>query len=187
MAEPTRRMLLAASALVWTGGTGVMAADKDKLAWDFSFPGIEGGTIDFAAFKGRVLLVANTASFCGYTYQYEALQKLYDARKSAGLVVIGVPSQDFNQESADNKTVKDFCETRFGIDFPMTGLAHVRGAQAAPFYAWVNSQRLWHPNWNFNKVLIGRDGRILGTFGSSDEPNGAALTKAIDQALAAAV
>ena len=84
--------------------------------------------------------------------------------------------------SADNKTVKDFCETRFGIDFPMTGLAHVRGAQAAPFYAWVNSQRLWHPNWNFNKVLIGRDGRVVDWF-SAVGGMGAKLDRAIEAAL----
>ena len=162
-----------------------MAGTTDKRAWDFSFPAIEGGTLDFSAYRGHVLLVVNTASFCGYTYQYDALQKLYDSKKAAGLVVIGVPSQDFNQESDDNKTVKEFCDTRFGIDFPMAGLSHVRGALAAPFYAWVNAQALWHPTWNFNKVLVGRDGRIVGTFGSSDEPGGPALTKAIEAALVA--
>jgi len=187
MADLTRRLVLAASAFACMGGTGAMAADKDKLAWNFSFPAIEGGTLDFAAFKGRVLLVTNTASFCGYTYQYEALQKLYDAQKDAGLVVIGVPSQDFNQESADSRTVKEFCDTRFGIDFPMTAVAHVRGALAAPFYAWVNAQRLWHPSWNFNKVLVGRNGQIIGTFGSSDEPDGPPLSQAVAAALAAPV
>ena len=96
--------------------------------------------MNFADFKGRVLLVTNTASFCGYTYQYEALEKLHTARSAAGLTVIGVPSQDFNQESADNATVKTFCETRFDIDFPLTAISHVRGAQAAPFYAWVKSR-----------------------------------------------
>ena len=185
MADPTRRLLLAVSLPGLTGGVRAMAGTMNKLAWDFSFPAIDGGMLELAAYRGQVLLVVNTASFCGYTYQYEALQKLYDAKKSAGLVVIGVPSQDFNQESGDNQTVKDFCDTRFGIDFPMAGLSHVRGVLAAPFYTWVNAQALWHPAWNFNKVLIGRDGRIAGTFGSSDEPAGPALTKANDAALAA--
>jgi len=186
MAELTRRAMLAAS-MLFTEGVRAMAAGTDKQAWDFSFPGIDGGTLDFQAFEGRVLLGTNTASFCGYTYQYDALQKLHEAKQSAGLVVIGVPSQDFNQESADNKTVNDFCDTRFGIDFPMSALAHVRGPQAAPFYAWVNAQAHWQPAWNFNKVPIGRDGRILGTFGSSEEPEGPALTKAVGAALAATV
>ncbi len=186
MADLTRRSALAAALFGVIGGGGAMAADAEVLAWDFSFPAIEGGTLDFNAFRGKVLLVANTASFCGYTYQYEALQKLHEAREKAGLVVIAVPSQDFNQESADNKTVKDFCDARFGIDFPMAGLAHVRGPHAAPFYAWVATQRQWQPAWNFNKVLVGRDGRVAGTFGSSDEPDGPVLAEAIAAALAIA-
>jgi glutathione peroxidase len=164
-----------------------MAADKDEVAWAFSFPSIDGGSLDLAAFKGRVLLVANTASFCGYTYQYEGLEKLHAARSAAGLTVIGVPSQDFNQESADNATVKAFCETRFDIDFPLAAISHVKGAQAVPFYAWVAAQKQWQPAWNFNKVLIGRDGRIAGTFGSGDEPDGPALSGAIDTALSRTV
>jgi glutathione peroxidase len=182
MAKITRRTIL-----MITGGMMLMAADKDQLAWSFEFPSIDGGTLTFAAFKGRVLLVTNTASFCGYTYQYEGLQKLYATKSSAGLTVIGVPSQDFNQESADNSTVKTFCETRFDIDFPLTAISHVRGGQAAPFYAWVAAQKQWQPQWNFNKVLIGRDGRIAGTFGSGDEPDGPELLQAIDAALVRAV
>ena len=99
-----------------------MAAAKPTLAWDFSFPAIDGGTLDFRTFTGGVLLVVNTASFCGYTYQYEGLRKLYDAKAAEGLTVIGVPSRDFNQESPDNKTVKAFCETKYGIDFPLSGV-----------------------------------------------------------------
>jgi len=162
----------------------LMAAAKDTLAWDFSFPAIEGGTLALRPFTGRVLLVVNTASFCGYTYQYEGLRKLHDARAADGLTVIGVPSQDFNQESPDNKTVKTFCETQFGIDFPLAGVSHVKGPSAAPFYAWVREAVSWEPNWNFNKVLIARDGRIAGTFGSGDEPDGAKLAAAITAALA---
>jgi glutathione peroxidase len=166
------------------GGGILMAAGTEKLAWDFSFPAIEGGTLDFRTLKGHVLLVVNTASFCGYTYQYDGLEKLHETRKADGLTVIGVPSQDFNQESPDNKTVKTFCETRFGIDFPLTGLAHVKGPSAAPFYGWVRETASWEPNWNFNKVLIGRDGGIAGTFGSGDEPDGGKLSAAIAAALA---
>ena len=134
-----------------------------------------------------MLLVANTASFCGYTYQYEGLEKLHNAEAAAGLTVVGVPSQDFNQESADDATVKTFCETRFGIDFPLTAVSHVRGAQAAPFYAWVRGERNWQPAWNFNKVLIGRDGRVAATFGSSDEPDGPKLSTAIETELGRAI
>jgi glutathione peroxidase len=178
MTEPTRRVLLLAAM-----GVG-MAANKESLAWDFGFPAIDEGRLDFAAFRGRVLLVTNTASFCGYTYQYEGLEKLHKADQGRGLTVVGVPSQDFNQESADNGTVKTFCEATFGVQFPMTGISHVRGAAAAPFYAWVRAQRGWEPSWNFNKVLIGRDGRIADTFGSGDEPQGPKLSQAIEAELA---
>jgi glutathione peroxidase len=160
-----------------------MAEGQDKTAWDFSFPAIGGGELDLAAFKGRVLLVANTASFCGYTYQYAGLEKLHQEAAANGVTVIGVPSQDFNQESPDNGTVKTFCETRFGVDFPLAGLSAVRGSSAAPFYAWVRAETGWEPSWNFNKVLIGRDGRVAGTFGSGDEPQGDKLAKAIAAAL----
>ena len=112
-------------------------AARRKTSWDFSFPSIDGGTLDLRAFAGRVLVVVNTASFCGYTYQYEGLKKLDEASAADGLTVIGVPSQDFNQESPDNKTVKTFCETRYGVDFPLAGVSHVKGPAAAPFYAWV--------------------------------------------------
>jgi glutathione peroxidase len=168
---------------VLAGGIS-MAATNEKLAWDFEFPAIDGGSLDFRAFAGHVLLVVNTASFCGYTYQYDGLRKLHEARAGDGLTVIGVPSQDFNQESPDNKTVKTFCETQYGIDFPLAGVSHVKGRSAAPFYAWVHETVSWEPNWNFNKVLIGRDGRIAGTFGSGDEPDGRKLSSAIVAALA---
>jgi glutathione peroxidase len=158
----------------------------EPLAWDFDFPSIDSGLLNLGAFRGRVLLVANTASFCGYTYQYEALQKLHKAASPRGLTVIGVPSRDFNQESADNGTVKAFCEGRFGVEFPLAGIEHVRGAEAAPFYAWVREQRRWEPGWNFNKVLIGRNGRIAGTFGAGDEPEGPKLSAAIEEQLAKA-
>jgi glutathione peroxidase len=178
MLDPTRRAVLAAA-----GGFFMTGAAEDETAWSFSFPGIEGGTLTFADYKGRVLLVANTASFCGYTYQYDGLQKLHETKSAAGLTVVGVPSQDFNQESADNGTVKTFCETRFGIDFPLAAVSHVLGPKAAPFYAWVKAQRNWQPSWNFNKVLVGRDGRIIATFDSGDEPDGPAISKALAAAL----
>ena len=178
MGVTRRRAVLAA-----LGGVVAMAAGKARQAWDFSFPAIEGGTLDLAAFRGKALLVVNTASFCGYTYQYEGMRKLHMARAAEGLAVIGVPSQDFNQESPDNKTVKEFCETQFGIDFPLAGVSHVKGPSATPFYAWVRETAGWEPNWNFNKVLIGRDGGIAGTFGSGDEPEGAKLSGAIKAVL----
>jgi len=178
----SRRAMLATS-LGALGMTEARAADP--LAWDFTFPAIEGGDLPLARFKGKVLLVVNTASFCGFTYQYEALEKLNKARMAAGLVVVGVPSQDFNQESDSNAKVKAFCDATFGVDFPMAGLSRVRGDDAAPFYKWVKAQRSWEPSWNFNKVLIGRDGKIMACFGSGDEPDGMRVQNAIAAALSA--
>jgi glutathione peroxidase len=186
MVEATRRSWLGL-VLGLGGGALLMAADKDEVAWTFSFPAIEGGTVNLGDFKGRVLLVTNTASLCGYTYQYEGLEKLHTARSAAGLTVIGVPSRDFNQEYADDATVKTFCDTRFDIDFPLTTVSHVTGTSAVPFYAWVKMRKQWQPQWNFNKVLIGRNGRIAGTFGSGDEPDGPALSRAIEAELARTV
>ena len=183
MAEATRRSLLAAALM--SAATGAEALTMEQLAWSFTFPDIEGGTLDLAAHKGRVLLVVNTASFCGYTRQYDALQKLHAERARDGLVVIGIPSQDFNQEAGTEAEVKRFCEANFGIDFPMTAILKVRGAQAHPFYRWVKGARGWEPGWNFNKVLVGRDGRVAGVFGASDEPTGSRLSAAIAAAIAA--
>lgn len=157
------------------------------LAWDFKFPSIEDGVLDFKDLKGRVLLVVNTASFCGYAYQYETLEKLYKDMEPKGLTVVGVPSRDFFQESSENKTVQEFCELTYGVKFPMTGILPVRGRDAHPFYKWVRSVQSWQPTWNFNKILIGRDGKIIGNYGSTEEPNGATLTAAIDAALKVAV
>jgi glutathione peroxidase len=159
-------------------------AEQEKRAWDFSFAAIEGGTLDLRSFAGHVLVVVNTASFCGYTYQYQGLRELHQARAGDGLIVIGVPGRDFNQESLDNATIKTFCETRFGIDFPLAAVSHVKGPDAAPFYAWVRDTASWEPAWNFNKVVIGRDGLIAGTFGAGDEPQGPKLSSTIAAALA---
>ena len=173
------------SVLLWGVAMGTGRPLAELTAWDFAFPSLEGGTLDLATFRRRVLLVANTASFCGYTYQYEQLEKLHRDFAGRGLTVVGVPSQDFNQEKDSNAEVKQFCEATFGVDFPMAGLTHVRGAAAHAFYAWVRARRGWEPDWNFNKVLIGRDGQVHGTFRAADEPYGAAVQSAIGAQLAA--
>lgn len=179
MTDVCRRVVLAAAASLPAMRSFAAAQD----AFGFSFPSIEDSTLSFSDLKGRVLLVTNTASFCGYTYQYAALEKLHATLAQRGLTVVGVPSQDFGQESGTDGAVKAFCEATFGVQFPMTGLLHVKGAQADPFYKWVRAQKNWEPTWNFNKVLIGRNGQILGTYGSEDEPNGPRLRGAIEKAL----
>ena len=166
--------------------TGSQAAGPDHLAWEFSFPSIDGGEIKLSDFKGRVLLVVNTASFCGYTPQYESMQSIHKARSAEGLTVIGIPSRDFRQESTDNAAVKAFCETNYAIGFPLAGIQHVRGDSAAPFYTWVRAVRDWQPAWNFNKVLIGRDGHVKAVFGAGEKPEGPEIMRTIATELAAA-
>ena len=114
------------------------------------------------------MLVVNTASFCGYTPQYAGLQKLHEKYGPRGLVVLGVPSQDFNQESSDNKKIKDFCDANYNVEFPMTTVSHVRGAQAAPVYAFLAERGGGPPRWNFHKYLVGRDGRTVRGFADPD-------------------
>ncbi len=178
----SRRMVVASMA---AAPFAVRAAET--LAWDFALPSLEGGTLDLGAFRGRVLLVTNTASFCGFAPQFGTLEKLNRSRATDGLTVIGMPSNDFNQEAATNAKVKELCELTYDVDFPMAGLSHVKGPDANPFYAWVRATQKWEPDWNFNKVLIGRNGRIAATFRAADVPDGAAVTKAIAAALSAGV
>lgn len=185
----TRRMVagaMLASAASITARSRAWALDiksPNVRAWDFTFTSIEDGVLNLADLKGRVLLVVNTASFCGFTYQYEALEKLHAKLTPRGLTVVGVPSQDFYQEKDSNAEVKQFCDATFGVQFPMAGLTHVRGREAHPFYQWVNAREDWEPSWNFGKVLIARNGQIAGHFGSFAEPEGRLLTPAIAKEL----
>ncbi len=173
----TRRFAIAC------GAASLAAAPEPPTAWRFEMPSIEEGTLRFQDFRGKVLLVVNTASYCGYTPQYKQLEALHRDLGPKGLAVIGIPSQDFGQESGTNAEVKAFCELTYGVEFPMAGLSHVRGPEAVPFYRWVRDETRWEPRWNFFKVLIGRDGQILGTFSASDEPDSGRLRVAIDRAL----
>lgn len=151
--------------------------------WQFEMPSIDEGVLRFADYRGKVLLVVNTASYCGYTYQYKQLEALHHDMSAKGFAVIGIPSQDFGQEKDSNAEVKAFCELTYGVEFPMAALSHVRGAEAAPFYRWVKTERQWEPRWNFSKVLIGRDGQIVGTYSSAEEPGKNPLRAAIEAQL----
>ena len=171
-AAPVALVLVAAGPPSGAGAARPAAKSAPTLpasAWDVHMTAIDGRPMPFARYRGRVLLVVNTASMCGFTPQYEGLQKLQDSYAARGLVVIGVPSGDFaGQEYGSNAEIKDFCETRFGIRFPMTEKAVVTGPGAAPFYRWA-AARLGPqnvPQWNFHKFLVGRDGRLTqGLFG----------------------
>ena len=155
----------------------------DKLATNFKFKGINGEVIDVMEFKNKVIVVVNVASRCGFTSQYEDLQKLWTNYKDNGLVVIGVPSDNFRQEPGTNKEIKDFCETTFGIDFPITEKTKVIGDDAHPFFVWAkkNHGRSAIPKWNFHKIIIGKNGKVVDTFASFTKPTSKKFLKLIEQ------
>ncbi len=146
---------------------------------DFEFASIDGGTLRLTDYRGGPVLVVNTASRCGYTKQYSGLQALYDRYRAQGLTVLAVPSGDFRQELGSDAAVKEFCELTFGLDLPMTTVTHVRGAQAHRFYAWLKDTAGFEPQWNFNKVLLDREGRVIETFGSAVKPRSRQITDRI--------
>jgi glutathione peroxidase len=183
---------IALSALV---ATVAFAAPTDQagaaesvpaVAYGFKFTDIEGGNLSMEQFRGKVVLVVNTASQCGFTVQYDGLQKLYADNRAKGFVVLGVPSNDFGgQEPGSNAEIKKFCSVNFNIDFPMAAKAVVRGVKAHPFYKWTKAKlgSQAEPKWNFHKILIGRDGQPIAGFSSAVKPSDKALLAAINRAL----
>jgi glutathione peroxidase len=164
-------------------------AEQKGSAYDFTFTSIDGKPMPLSAFKGKAMLVVNTASFCGFTQQYKGLQALYEKYEAKGLVVVGVPSNDFGgQEPGSTKQIKDFCEGAFGITFPLTEKVAVTGASAHPFYKWVvetlGSNAV--PAWNFHKYLVSRDGRVVKSFYSGYAPDSQEVVAAVEEELAKA-
>ncbi len=136
-------------------------------------------------YAGKVLLVVNTASFCGFTPQYKGLEALYARYGYQGLVVLGFPSNDFSQETGNNQQIAEFCESTFGVKFPMFAKSSVTGAQASAFYRQLAASTGQKPGWNFHKYLIGRDGRVAGSYSSNMAPQDRALLKDVEKALLA--
>ena len=149
----------------------------------FTFSSIEGGEYSLNNWKGRPILVVNTASLCGYTPQYDDLQALYDAYEGRGLVVLAVPSDDFRQELATADQVKEFCAVNFDLTLPMTDITHVKGDAAHPFYRWLAAEHGFTPGWNFNKVLIDGKGEVVATWGSAVKPMSRAIVSKIEPLL----
>ncbi|MEM6943217.1 MAG: glutathione peroxidase [Pseudomonadota bacterium] len=178
----TRRAVVTALAL-----SPVTLHAGELNAHDFAFPGIDGGVVRLADFAGKAVLVVNTASRCGFTYQYDGLQSLWTRYRDRGLVVIGAPSDDFNQELDDEASVKHFCEVNFAIDFPMTGIIPVTGKGAHPFYAWARRELgpSRAPRWNFHKYLVGPNGQLVAAFGTNVDPASGTVTSAIEKLLSA--
>ena len=148
-------------------------AQINKTAYDFTFTDIDGKDVKLDKFNNKVIVVVNVASRCGFTYQYEGLQKLWDNYEDKGLVVIGVPTNNFKQEPGSNKEIKDFCENNFGITFPITAKVNVIGSEAHPFYKWAKESHGISaiPKWNFHKIIIDKKGHVSKAFSSITKPS----------------
>ena len=161
-------------------------ADYSKLAYDYKFNDIDGSELNLNKFKNKVIVVVNVASQCGFTKQYEDMQKVWENYQNKGVVMLGVPSNDFGkQEPGTSEEIKNFCEAKFGITFPMTAKVSVKGENAHPFYIWAreNHGKSTIPKWNFHKIIIGKDGKVLDTFASMTNPSSKKFIKAIEKAL----
>ena len=166
-------------------GTNIKA-DYSKLAYDYKFNDIDGSELNLNKFKNKVIVVVNVASQCGFTKQYEDMQKVWENYQNKGVVMLGVPSNDFGkQEPGTSEEIKNFCEVKFGITFPMTEKISVKGEGAHPFYIWAkeNHGKSAIPKWNFHKIIIGKDGKVLDTFASMTNPSSKKFIKAIEKAL----
>ena len=160
-------------------------AEYEKIFYDFKINSITGDQIDLKDFKGKPVLIVNTASYCGFTKQYNDMQELWEKYRDRGLIVLGVPSNSFNQEKSDNSAVKEFCEVNFNINFPLTEITDVKGDNAHEIYKWAkaNYGKSAVPKWNFYKILINREGKIEDTYASLTSPTSNKITKKIENLL----
>ena len=160
-------------------------ANYDKTFFDFEIESINGEIIDFKDYENKVILVVNTASYCGFTKQYTELQELWDKYKSNGLIVLGIPSNSFNQEKSSDSEVKKFCEINFNINFPLSTITDVKGKKAHEIFKWAekNHGKPAIPKWNFHKILINKEGNIEDTFTPFTKPTSPKITKKIEEIL----
>ena len=160
-------------------------ADYEKIFYDFNINSITGDIIDLNDFKGKPVLLVNTASYCGFTKQYDDMQDLWERYKDKGLIVLGVPSNSFNQEKKNNNEVKEFCNVNFNINFPLTEITNVKGGNAHEIYKWAkdNYGKSAVPKWNFYKILINKSGKVEDTFSSFTKPMSKKLVNKIEEVL----
>ena len=160
-----------------------LIAENSGVAYDYKFDGIDGNQIKLSDYKDKVIVVVNVASRCGYTPQYEDLQTLYNKYKNKDLIVIGIPTNNFKQEPGTNDQIKNFCETNFGITFPMTEKINVIGANSHPFYKWAKKDFGISaiPKWNFHKIIVGKNGKIEDTFASFTKPTSKKFIRLIEK------
>jgi len=160
-------------------------ANYEKIFYDFKIDSISGEVIDFEDYKNKVVLVVNTASYCGFTKQYDELQELWDLYKTKGLIVLGIPSDSFNQEKKNNADVKEFCEVNFNINFPLTTITDVKGSNAHELFRWAknNHGKSAVPKWNFHKILINKKGKVEDTYASFTAPMSKKIINKIEKLL----
>jgi glutathione peroxidase len=188
MCSDRRTFLTLLAAFVLPGTTVARSQTMSRItAYAFTFGGLKGGDIRLADYAGKPILIVNTASLCGYTPQYAGLQQLWSRFRQRGLLIIGVPSNDFGgQEPGSASDIVQTAHAEYGVDFPLAAKVAVRGANPHPFYRWAAAERpLEVPRWNFHKYLIGRDGRIAAAFATNVEPMDARVINAIVKELAA--
>jgi glutathione peroxidase len=160
-------------------------ANYEKVFFDFKIQSIDGEMIDFDKFRNKVILLVNTASFSGFTKQYNDLQNLWEKYQTKDLIVLGVPSNSFNQEQSNDDEVKKFCEVNFNISFPLSTITDVKGDKSHEIFKWAkkNYGNSAVPKWNFHKILINRDGKIQKTFNSFTNPMSDKITSEIEKIL----
>ena len=160
-------------------------ANYEKTFFDLNIENISGGIIKFSDFKNKVVLVVNTASYCGFTNQYNELQALWDKYNKKGLIVLGVPSNSFNQEKKDSSEVKKFCEVNFNITFPLASITEVKGNNAHEIFKWAKTHygNSAVPKWNFHKILINKEGKVADTFSSFTKPMSKKIVNKIESIL----
>ncbi len=179
------RIFLSGILIIMFFFNNLVKAEYEKTFYDLNIESITGEIINFKDYKNKVILVVNTASYCGFTKQYNELQELWDLYKEKGLIVLGVPSNSFNQEKNNNTDIKEFCEVNFNINFPMTTLMEVKGKNAHELFKWAkeNHGKSAEPKWNFHKILINKEGEVQDTFASFTKPMSKKIIKAIENIL----
>ena len=180
-----RKIFLSGILIIMFFFNNLVKAEYEKIFYDLKIESITGEIIDFKKFENKAVLVVNTASYCGFTNQYDELQKLWDTYKTKGLIVLGIPSNSFNQEKNKNSEVKEFCKVNFNINFPLSAITEVKGDNAHDLFKWAknNHGKSAIPKWNFHKILINKEGKVEDTFTSFTNPMSEKLVGKIENIL----
>ena len=180
-----KKLIIIGLTIMITFFKNIAMANYEKVFYDFQIESINGEIINFKEYENKVILLVNTASYCGFTRQYDDLQKLWDQFKTKGLIVLGIPSNSFNQEKKNNSEIKKFCEMNFNINFPLSTLTDVKGNNAHEIFKWAkeNHGKSAIPKWNFYKILINKEGKIEETYSSLTKPTSNKIIKKIESLL----